>query len=412
MEVMNENCSELSKPTIANSLKIISFSSIKLFAIIIQLIGISLNVFVLYALLNVKLGSRLTTLLLSNQCVFDCLICMLALLKVLKTERWYTGYIIIDSLLCYLWFSYTLFWFVVLLSLSNMMCTALDRLGAVVYSRTYQLRQNVYITLAYTSILIYSLALVSINPLLLQYRDKKCYDTILYDKKWIIILMKVDSVLWPCLTYLFPCILTISVYAKVITILRNSTVYRQTSSHRGINDNKSATGSSNNNNNASTNNNSTDNHNNSHRKASNRQTPKSYNKQKRHRKIAQSLTIATCIMQTIFLITHSYDRIYYFLGIHRWISYQIGCTTHVFGLWLVTLNSCISPSALIFTVRPLQVYLLQAMNRCCCACSKKFNIPVSINYPTDYSEAHLSRNEHENRTSRIESSIASKKVSN
>ncbi|VDQ05234.1 unnamed protein product [Trichobilharzia regenti] len=373
MEVMNENCSELSKPTIANSLKIISFSSIKLFAIIIQLIGISLNVFVLYALLNVKLGSRLTTLLLSNQCVFDCLICMLALLKVLKTERWYTGYIIIDSLLCYLWFSYTLFWFVVLLSLSNMMCTALDRLGAVVYSRTYQLRQNVYITLAYTSILIYSLALVSINPLLLQYRDKKCYDTILYDKKWIIILMKVDSVLWPCLTYLFPCILTISVYAKVITILRNSTVYRQTSSHRGINDNKSATGSSNNNNNASTNNNSTDNHNNSHRKASNRQTPKSYNKQKRHRKIAQSLTIATCIMQTIFLITHSYDRIYYFLGIHRWISYQIGCTTHVFGLWLVTLNSCISPN---------------------------------------YSEAHLSRNEHENRTSRIESSIASKKVSN
>ncbi|CAH8472852.1 unnamed protein product [Heterobilharzia americana] len=171
MEIMDGNCTQLSSTT-TDSSKIISFLCIKFFAILIQLTGILLNLFVLYALLNVKLGSRLTTLLLSNQCIFDCLICTFALLKILKSERWYTDYIIIDSVLCYLWFSYTLFWLVVLLSLSNMMCTALDRLGAVVYSRTYQLRQNIYIILAYTSIITYSFALIAINPLLLQYRDK------------------------------------------------------------------------------------------------------------------------------------------------------------------------------------------------------------------------------------------------
>ncbi|CAH8456081.1 unnamed protein product [Schistosoma turkestanicum] len=359
MDTLNSNCSELQTINSTNSsFKMILFVNIKCFAIIIQLIGIPLNLSVLHGLFNVKLGSRLTTLLLCNQCVFDCLICTFALLKIVKSERWYTGYIIIDSILCYLWFSHTLFWLVVLLSLSNMMCTAFDRLGAVVYSRTYQSRQNIYIILSYTSISIYSLILIAINPLLLQYRDQKCYDTTLYDKNWIYILIKVDSILWPCLTYLFPCILTVSVYGKVIAVLRSPTIC-----HQSNNDSCSAANDKINIDNCS--------NNSWTRNISSHKLTISYTKQKRHRKIAQSLTIATCIMQAIFLITHSYDRIYYFLSIHRWILYQIDCTTHLIGLWLVTLNSCINPSTLIFIVRPLQIYLIQTINQCCCKYLKR-----------------------------------------
>lgn len=392
MDTLNINCSQLHTINSTNSsLKMILFINIKFFAIIVQLIGIPLNLFVLHGLLNVKLGSRLTTLLLCNQCVFDCLICTFALLKILKSERWYTGYIIIDSVLCYVWFSHTLFWLVVLLSLSNMMCTALDRLGAVVCSRTYQLRQNIYIILSYTSISIYSLILIAINPLLLQYRDQKCYDTILYDKNWIYILMKVDSILWPCLTYLFPCVLTVSVYGKVIGVLKSTTFRHQ---YNYNNNNSFSTAISIN---SSTNNSWT-------RNISSHKLTVSYAKQKRHRKIAQSLTIATCIMQTVFLITHSYDRIYYFLGVHRWILYQIDCTTHLIGLWLVTLNSCINPSTLIFIVRPLQIYLIQTINQCFCKYSKRSNMQTSTNYLSEQqSETCLSRTEFGNRSNGIES---------
>ncbi|TNN06490.1 amine GPCR [Schistosoma japonicum] len=373
MDILKQNYNESEIINSTNlSFKLILFTNIKIIAIIIQLIGILLNLFVLHGLLNVKLGSRFTTLLLCNQCIFDCLICIFALLKILKLERWYTGYIIIDSILCYLWFSHTLFWLVVLLSLSNMMCTALDRLGAVVYSRTYQSRQNIYIVLAYTGILVYSFALIAINPLLLQYHDQKCYDTILYDKNWIYVLIKVDSILWPCLTYLFPCILTVSIYGKVITVLGGSTCYHQ-SSVNSYN---------------LTNNNCT-------RVVSSHKLTISYAKQKRHRKIAHSLTIATCIMQTIFLITHSYDRIYYFLGTYQWLVYQIDCTTHLIGLWLVTLNSCISPTTLIFIVHPLQMYLLQIINKCCCKYSKQSNEPTYLN---EQSEICLSRTEFENKS--------------
>ncbi|XP_018646377.1 unnamed protein product [Schistosoma mansoni] len=407
MDTLNSSCNELQTINSTNSSfqMMILFVDIKLLAIIIQLIGIPLNLFVLHGLLNVKLGSRLTTLLLCNQCIFDCLICTFALLKILKSERWYTGYIIIDSILCYLWFSHTLFWLVVLLSLSNMMCTALDRLGAVVCSRTYQLRQNIYIILSYTSISIYSLILIAINPLLLQYRDQKCYDTILYDKNWIYILMKVDSILWPFLSYLFPCVLTISVYGKVIGVLRSTTFCHQYNNNNNnscstaINDKISID--------SSTNNCWT-------RTISSHKLTVSYAKQKRHRKIAQSLTIATCIMQTIFLITHSYDRIYYFLGIHQWILYQIDCTTHLIGLWLVTLNSCINPSTLIFIVRPLQIYLIQTINQCCCKYSKRSNTQTSKNYLNEQqSETRLSRTEFGDRSNRIksQSSILSRKNS-
>ncbi|KAK4474144.1 hypothetical protein MN116_003446 [Schistosoma mekongi] len=377
MDILKQNCNESEIINSTNlSFKLILFTNIKIIAIIIELIGILLNLFVLHGLLNVKLGSRFTTLLLCNQCIFDCLICTFALLKILKLERWYTGYIIIDSMLCYLWFSHTLFWLVVLLSLSNMMCTALDRLGAVVCSRTYQSRQNIYIVLAYTGILVYSFSLIAINPLLLQYRDQKCYDTILYDKNWIYVLIKVDSILWPCLTYLFPCILTVSIYVKVITVLRSSACYHQSNvnNYNVVNNNSN---------------------NNCTRIVSSYKLTTSYAKQKRHRKIAHSLTIATCIMQTIFLITHSYDRIYYFLGIYQWLVYQIDCTTHLIGLWLVTLNSCISPTTLIFIVHPLRMYLLQTINQFCCKYSKRSNAPAYLN---EQSEICLSRTEFENKS--------------
>ncbi|CAL8078936.1 unnamed protein product [Calicophoron daubneyi] len=62
-------------------------------------------------------------------------------------------------------------------------------------------------------------------------------------------------------------------------------------------------------------------------------------------------------MQTLFLLTHAYDRVYYFLGVNGWIEYRVGSFVHQMGLGLITLNSCINPCTLIFTMRPVRLWL-------------------------------------------------------
>ncbi|VDP81135.1 unnamed protein product [Echinostoma caproni] len=303
---------------------------IQLPVILIQLFGIPANLLVFHAISHIRLGSRLTTQLLRSQCLFDGLTCLCALLKVSQPGRWYTGSHVINHLLCHIWFTYTLFWLFVLLSLSNLVCTAFDRFNAVAFNVSYQKKQKVHCGMFYVGMILYSTILVSLSPLLLQYDESK-WMCVPYHHGLIPVLdliVRIDSMCWPWLTYFIPCCVMIVLYGKLIALLRKPYLLAQTP-----------------------------------KPEINPLLSKLEAKGKRQRQVAQSLTIATLIMQTLFLVTHSFDRIYYFLGVNGWTEYQVGSIPHLLGLWAITLNSCINPTALIMTMRPLQIWLLRLANR-------------------------------------------------
>ncbi|KAF5406252.1 7 transmembrane receptor [Paragonimus heterotremus] len=297
------------------------------FAILVQVVGIPVNIIVFVAVAHIRLGSQLTTKLLLTQCAFDCLTCLCALLKAVKPGLGYTGYHTLDNILCRIWFSYFTFWLFVLMSISNLVCTALDRLIAVVFNSIYQNHQTVYIALCYTCIVVYSISLASINPLLLDYRENQCIPSHNKHGNWIDSLIQVDSIGWPLLSYLIPCVIVISIYGKVINVLRKPQMIVFRVAEKGT------------------------------------EVLPIGRKGKRQRQLAKSLTIATSMMQTLFLITHIYDRVYYFLGIHHWIEYRVGSPNHLLGLWIITLNNCINPTALIFTMKPLRKWLSNCSHR-------------------------------------------------
>ncbi|GAA48448.1 amine GPCR [Clonorchis sinensis] len=295
----------------------------KVVVILIQVVGISANAIVFAGIAHIKLGSLLTTKLLLSQSVFDGLISLVALLKAVGPPFWYTGNSMLDTMLCHLWFSYFTFWLFVLLSMCNLVCTAFDRLNAVVYNKTYQKRQKIYLALCYSCIVVYSITLASINPLLLEFHNNECIPSHSKRGNWIDTLIKIDSVCWPLFSYTIPCAAVILMYSKIITELR-----KPSSASRASPANQSM------------------------------DRIQNIRKRPRHRRIAHSLTIATCIMQTLFLLTHAHDRIYYFLGINHWIEYRVGSLPHLLGLWLITLNSCLNPAALVFTMKTLQQWIL------------------------------------------------------
>lgn len=298
--------------------------------IFIQLFGIPTNLLVFQAISHMRLGSRLTTKLLRSQCLFDGLTCLCTLFKMSQPSRWYTSSHLANHILCHIWFTYTLFWLFVLLSLGNLMCTAFDRLNAVVFNVSYQKRQKLHGVMYYTVITSYAVTLVAVSPLLLRYDQVRgiCVPYHPGSIPSLDLFIRVDSMCWPWLTYFVPCCVMVTLYGKLISLLRKPGVLGHLN-----------------------------------RVEKNPSLINVESKGKRQRQVAQSLTTATLIMQTLFLVTHSFDRIYYFLGINGWIEYQVGSIPHLLGLSAITLNSCINPTALIMTMRPLQIWLIRLVNQ-------------------------------------------------
>ncbi|TGZ73231.1 hypothetical protein CRM22_001649 [Opisthorchis felineus] len=100
--------------------------------------GSMINGMVLWTLFQVKIGPRLTTLLLRTQCTVDLLTCLMAILYQIFGGEVQTGSLVVDQIFCKIWYSDNMFWLGTICSVTNTVCISVDRLIAVIFPVLYK----------------------------------------------------------------------------------------------------------------------------------------------------------------------------------------------------------------------------------------------------------------------------------
>ncbi|VDP89263.1 unnamed protein product [Echinostoma caproni] len=120
--------------------------------------GALFNIYTGYALIYTPISSKLTKLLLYNQVTVDCLFCIMVIVTIVTNNfKPRSPQEPIKSLVCYILQSGYLIQVIRLMIVLNVVCFSADRFWAIMYRKTYRLHANLYITICYTIVPIYSL---------------------------------------------------------------------------------------------------------------------------------------------------------------------------------------------------------------------------------------------------------------
>ncbi|KAF8567584.1 hypothetical protein P879_03657 [Paragonimus westermani] len=183
---------------------------------IIAFIGAMINCFIFHLLLKVKLGSRSTMTLLRNQCLFDALSCLIAILTNMTGPVVHTANLTFNTIMCYLWSYGSFFSFSVVLSIHNLIYISVDRLIATFYPIGYKQRQKGLIVSCYVYLLL--IALVLCVPVFFnrRYENELCLWKHATDNPRLSVLLTVHSYIWLLFEYVLPALLTVGIHSLIV----------------------------------------------------------------------------------------------------------------------------------------------------------------------------------------------------
>ena len=92
----------------------------------VSITGALLNILTFMALNRVSSLNRLVSLLLKHQAFLDFLVCLFGAIIIQQPFMWTVGIHVIDITLCHVWHSLALYWWVVQISIWNLVLLAID----------------------------------------------------------------------------------------------------------------------------------------------------------------------------------------------------------------------------------------------------------------------------------------------
>lgn len=148
----------------------------------------------LFVLSQTKIPSRLTKLLLYQQCILDGIYSGLVVVVICTRNLTPTSNTIpADSVLCYIFQSGFFTMNISVMSFCNVACQSVDRLWALVYPQTYRFYMKYYITICIIIIPVYSMLATATRLVKVKLRDGSCSIQVLPINKYTVAV--IESVL-------------------------------------------------------------------------------------------------------------------------------------------------------------------------------------------------------------------------
>ncbi|CAH8483548.1 unnamed protein product [Heterobilharzia americana] len=281
-----------------------------------SILGALFNILAIIIVFTVHFGSKLTTIMLRAQTIFDFNACFLTAIyyitQIIGQYNKITGLYIIDLLICHLWFRNSLFWLMCILSVQNLVCISVDRVSSVIFLQLYKVYTNRFIIIYIIYLIIMILILYTPSPLLRRYVNNHC--EMHFSFSWLKTDILLDFIVytWIIFAYIIPVIIMISSHVWVIHIIKYSTLLKHNIIIQKFHTN-------------------------------------SYIK----RKIIQ-LVITTAIMSGQQIVLHFFECITQILIICNIIEYQYETVIGQMGTLLIILSCLLNPCVLIFTTIKLR----------------------------------------------------------
>lgn len=268
------------------------------------MIGIFVNILLLILLIIKGLKSRMTNILLRNQSILDCLVCLSTFLLIIHPDIIITGNTYIDLFFCHAWTGQTIFWYFVLAGIFNLVFTALDRYRAIINPHLYHTYATGKVSLM--MIMVYLGSAIITTPVLFQVSlvNDTCLSKNVFEGEISDSFYKAFSIIWFMSVYGMPSTIMIYLYSKIIIMLRKTFVKVTV---------------------------------------------------QRSKYASKALTKALIVITIVFLFTISYDAIYYILGYWKLTDYILNSPLQLIGVFLTAFNSTMNPIVLFIIVRSFRV---------------------------------------------------------
>ncbi|TPP61488.1 Amine GPCR [Fasciola gigantica] len=296
--------------------------------------GILSNVLMLCYLFCNRVGSKLTTDLMKNQLAFDGLTSVFALCSLFVPDDLFTSLDSLGGLFCRLWVSRTIFWFLVLLSETNLVCIAVDRIRAVAFSSTYKQRGKITLTFYYSFIFSYSVIFAIPFVFTVKYDGSQCQHLMAsVSNSSSNIYSTVQAYLWLFTGYLIPGLVMTGCYIHIVVLMRKF-ILKKLGNLR-----KSPTLSQNN----------------SYVSTSVPSTLSSF---------SRSFIVTAITMWSAFLITHAYYTIYTILCTHGAVKFMSDSVQRRVGIFATVINSTLNPLIMVVSSPPFRRGLWKFLRSC------------------------------------------------
>ena len=245
---------------------------------------------------NGRAFSRMTALLLKHQSLIDAAVCTLASGVFMQTSVWHVGVYAIDVVICFVWNNQYIYWAIVLLSVWNLVFIAVDRLIAVCFPIKYLTKSPVRVKIAIGVTYLASIVSTSPSVNLVSFSHGRCTLGISLSPNVADKFYYWFSIFYLFVSYIIPVVSFVALYSRTILQL-----------HRQRTAIASAIQS--------------------------------------HTLTRSTVRVTKCAITVtaIFIVTISYDSIYFFLGNVGVTSYDLGSAVQLVGVLLTVCNSLANP---------------------------------------------------------------------
>ena len=259
-------------------------------------IGICLNAIFTITIFIRPLQNYVATVLLGNQSIFDGLACLMTLLNTLIPSYMVSSNgSLYDVLGCHIWGSKYLYLLFIMASVQNIVCITIDRYIAVLRPSTYRSSKKKF--LISTSIYIILMSIIIPLPALcfMKISNNTCIVSNIYPGIEFKNFLLWCAIIWTFSIYIGPVLFLSIAYWRIIRKLKKSVM------------------------------------------------PDLNDIDKEKLKGTHQLTISVFIATVIFICTFTFDNICYILSQFDIVEYTPGGVKEKIGLFIVTINSVLSP---------------------------------------------------------------------
>ena len=259
--------------------------------------GIAANVLTFVTLtLNGRAFSRFTVVLLKHQALIDAAVCALASGVFMQTSIWHVKQKAIDYAICFVWHSQYIYWANVILSVWNLVFIAVDRLMAVCFPVKYKTLSVRSLKIAIAVMYVPCILSPAPSMLLVNFAHGRCSLGTSLPPDVVYTFYYAFSVYWLLVAYIIPVVAFFVIYGRIVYQLR-----RHRTNTASVLQSQAITTS--------------------------------------------TIRVTKCAITVtaIFIVTISYDSIFFFLGSIGVTSYDLGSTVQLVGIMMTVCNSLANP---------------------------------------------------------------------
>ncbi|CAL8078241.1 unnamed protein product [Calicophoron daubneyi] len=285
--------------------------------------GVLLNLFILGFLHFHRIGSLLTTRLFKIQCIFDSVASLLALIYLMSNEVPSSFSITTRTFFCHEWKSGLLLWFTVFLSRNNLLCIAFDYVRAVLRPARYKRKSHTAIVFYCIFTISYSFVLCVPIHFDVHFNQTTCIHKLEHIEIYEFKVCALFSIyFWTVFGYLLTVLIVVILLTNAIREIRRLGRRRNRLSNLSL-DSKT-TGD-----------------------VKNLSSNNAY-------RTASQITIRAAFLGLLFIITHLYHVIYFFLCAYGVVKFSVTSKANRLATLLDVTNSTFNPAVMMLFNPSLQ----------------------------------------------------------